>query len=90
VGKMSDAQIRKLFTELQRLTGLVEEMSEVTRSSVAKVDLVVAGYQQHGGAIEHLRTTVERLRLKCPLLGTDEHPAVCVGEGGGTCRGGDS
>lgn len=99
--RMSDDQIRKLFTELEKLSKVVEETNRETRDVVAtaveaveraarKVELVHAGYHEHGTSIEHLRLTVAKLRLRCPLLGSSEHPVVCPGKEDGECPGGDS
>lgn len=87
---MSDAEIRLLFEELERLSTVVAEAVTAVETATKKVELVHSGYHEHGGAIEHLRQTVDKLRLRCPLLGSREYPVVCTGKEDGSCPGGDS
>jgi hypothetical protein len=65
---MSEGQINLLFSKLRDLVNDVAELKTAVHLAVSNSELVLAGYQEHGTAIENLAHRMERLRLRCPLM----------------------
>jgi len=80
---VSDAQINKLFSMMQRLNEQVDALKRIVErisqnSDAVLVDSVLAVISQHGTAIEHMTRVFEKLSIRCPQLRpeTNEFPKV--------------